>query len=365
MSDETTRRMISAYNQIAAPVMFLAGFFQSPPQNFHNSEEVEIDITRSEEDVAIVIQDLSTGYRMNSNDIYTNKSFKPPIFKEANAVNSFDLIKRQPGENPFQNPNFRANLISRIFNGLVKVESKIRRAIELQASQVLQTGIVTLTDENGTALYTLDYKPKATHFPTSGIDWGSAGDDKLGDLESLAAVIRADGLVDCDTLVFGSRALKRFLADTTVQAQLDNRRINIGEIGRPQLRGAGGTYHGDISIGAYTYAIWSYTGRYKHPQSGVSTSYIDQDKVIMLSSISTRLDATYGNIPHIGKLLGESKTNILPELPGRMINATGGMDLHTNAWLTTDGEQLFAGVGARPLMIPTAIDTYGCLDTTA
>jgi hypothetical protein len=28
-----------------------------------------------------------------------------------------------------------------------------------------------------------------------------------------------------------------------------------------------------------------------------------------------------------------------------------------------DGEQFFAGFGSRPLLIPTAIDTYGCLDT--
>ena len=167
MSGKVTKRMISAYVQMASPLMFLSGLFQSPAQNFHTSEEVEIDIVRSDEDVSIVIQDLSTGYRMNSDDIYTNKAFKPPIHKEAIPINSFDLIKRMPGENPFEAPDFRANVITRMFNGMVKVERKIRRAVELQASQVLQTGIVTLTDSNGTALYTLDYKPKATHFRRS------------------------------------------------------------------------------------------------------------------------------------------------------------------------------------------------------
>lgn len=245
---------------------------------------------------------------------------------------------------------------------MVKIEAKIRRAIELQASQVLQTGTVTLSDENGNALYTLDYKPKTTHFPTSGTTWGQAGDNKLGDLESLAAVIRADGLTDADMLIFGADALREFLADETVQAQLDNRRMNIGSIGRPETRGQGGTFHGEISIGAYTYQIWSYTGRYTHPQTGTSTAFIDPAKVVMLSSMG-RLDATFGAIPNIGKLLGVDQTNLLPELPGRVSNDAGGMDLHTNAWLTDDGEQLFAGMGARPLLIPTAIDTYGCLDT--
>ena len=64
MSGSTTKRMISAYIQMAAPVMFLSGLFRSPAENFHTTEEVEIDIIRSDEDVSIVVQDLSTGYRM-------------------------------------------------------------------------------------------------------------------------------------------------------------------------------------------------------------------------------------------------------------------------------------------------------------
>src|SRR6056297_1909079 len=166
MSGNTTRRMISAYFQEASPTAFFSGMFQTRPENFHSSEEVEIDIVRSEEDVSIVIQDLSTGYRMNSDDLYTNKGFKPPIHKEAIPLNAFDLIKRMPGENPFQSPDFRANVITKMFSGMRKIERKIRRSIELQASQVLQTGVVTLTDINGAALYTLDYAPKTAHFPT-------------------------------------------------------------------------------------------------------------------------------------------------------------------------------------------------------
>ena len=66
MSGSTTKRMLKAYMQMAQPTLFLSGLFQSPPENFHTSEEVEIDIVRSDEDISIVIQDLSTGYRMNS-----------------------------------------------------------------------------------------------------------------------------------------------------------------------------------------------------------------------------------------------------------------------------------------------------------
>jgi hypothetical protein len=354
--------MIRAYQQMAQPTMFLSGLFQSPPENFHTSEEVEIDIVRSDEDISIVVQDLSTGYRMNSEDLFTNKGFKPPIYKEAIPLNSFDLIKRMPGQDPFQSPDFRANVVLRMFNGMTKVERKIRRSVELQASQVLQTGVVTLSDSGGVALYTLDYKPKATHFPTSGTTWGQVGATIAADISALAEVVRNDGLADPDQLIMGVDAFEAFIADDDIQKRFDNRRIDLGTISPMEMRGNGGSFRGVVEIGNYRYDIWTYGGRFKDPQTGVKTQFIDPGKVVVRAS-SGRLDATFGAIPNIGALVGGQATQLLPELPGRISNVAGGMDLFTNAWLSADGEQLFGGIGARPLMIPTAIDTYGCLDT--
>jgi len=363
MSGSTTKRMLKAYMQMGTPTLFLSSFFQSPMENFHTSEEVEIDIERSDEDVAIAIQDLSTGYRMNSEDLYTNKGFKPPIYKEALPINSFDLIKRIPGQDPFQSPDFRANVMLRMFKGMVKVERKIRRSLELQASQVLQTGVVTLTDSAGLAVYDLDYKPKASHFPTSGVSWATAtGLQKTTDISDLAEEIRNDGLADPDQLIMGITAFENFISDPEIQKRFDVRRIDMGTIAGMDIKDNGGSFRGIVQIGNYSYDVWTYGGRYKDPATGIKTQYMDPSKIIVRAS-SGRMDATFGAIPNIGREVGAQPTNLLPELPGRFTNTEGGMDLFTNAWLTADGEQLFGGVGARPLMIPTAIDTYGCLDT--
>lgn len=363
MSGTTTRRMISAYFQEAAPVAFFSGMFTARPENFHATEEIEIDIVRSEEDVSIVIQDLSTGYRMNSEDIYTNKGFKPPIHKEAIPLNSHDLIKRMPGQNPFESPDFRANVITRMFNGMRKVERKIRRAIELQASQVLQTGVVTLTDSAGVALYTLNYAPKATHFPTAGVSWaGATLAQKLADIQSLCNVVRGDGLVKPDQLIFGETAWENLISTTGfLDVRFDSRRADLGTISPAASVGEGGIYHGTIEVGNYKLDVFTCDGRYKDPQTGASTQFMDPGKIVVRSS-GGRLDATFGAIPNIGALLGAGN-RLLPELPSRMTSAESRMDLFTNVWMSPDGEQLFGGVGARPLMIPTAIDTFGCLDT--
>lgn len=358
MSDTITRRMLKAYNQKAEPTMFLSGMFQSPAENFYNGQEVEIDIVRSDEEVAVVVTDLSTGYRMNTDDLYTNKSFVAPAFKEAFPINVWDLLKRTPGNNPFVDPNFQAEATVKAFNGFRKIEAKIRRAIELQASQILQTGVLTLVDTNGTALYELDFQPKITHFPTASVAWDDTNPDMAGDINALAEVIRNDGLQDPDELDMGVTAYETALADDNFRKRFVTDQPYQGRITPMERRGNGGTFRGVAEIGNYKYDIYTYAGRYNDIETGIKTQYLDPTKVIVRAS-GARLDKTFGAIPRIVP----PDSRVLKYLPGRMSNAAGGMDMFVNVWVTPDGEQLFGGLGSRPLLIPTAIDTYGCLDT--
>jgi len=350
--------MLAPYFQEASPTLFFSSMFKSPPRNFHDSESVEIDIVRSEEDVSIAIQDISAGYRNNTADLYTNKEFIPPVHKEAVTINANTLLQRVAGQDPFADTTTQARLIARILQALPKPERKIRRAMELQASQVLQLGVVTLSDSSGNAIYSIDYKPKATHLVDVSVDWGSSGDTPLQDIRALADVIRGDGLVDADQLIFGDTAFDAFINATDVQALFDNKAIDIGSI-KPEGRGNGATFQGTVKIGSYRFEMWTYQGRYKHPQTGVSTRFMNTDKVIVRAS-NGRLDASFGNIPKIVP----PDSRILPFLPDRIASPAGGIDLIPNAWIDQTGENLSVGVGARPLMIPTAIDTFGCLDTT-
>lgn len=357
MSTTATKRMIDAYIQQAPPTLFLSGKFASPARNFYNSENVELDIIRSEEDIAIVVTDLSTGYRMNQADLYTNKEFKAPILKEAITINANTLLQRVAGNDPFADVSFQAALTTRIMQGMRKPNEKILRTIELQASQILQLGVVTLTDSSGVALYTLDFQPKATHLPQTAVTWGTAGATVLADLENLCDVIREDGLAEADEAIFGANAWTKFSQDSAVQALLDNRRMILGGVA-PQSRGEGAKFMGTIEIGDCRLEMWIYSGRYKHPQTGTSTRFVHPDKVIVRASTG-RMDATFGAVPRIVP----PDARVAPFLPGRVSNRAGGMDLFPNAWIDQTGENLYAGVSSRPLLIPTAIDTYGCLNT--
>ena len=359
MSDATTIRMISAYNSASPVTMFLSSLFSAAPENFHTSKEVEIDIQREDEDIAVALMNVSQGYRMNEFDKYTNKRFAPPVLKEAFPVNAFDLLDRQAGENPFETVDFQANAMIRVMKGSRQVQKKILRAIELQAAQVLQTGKITLSDFDGNDVYEIDYKPKASHFPTVSTDWNAGGADPAGDIEALAEEIRNDGLEDPNQLIMGVDAFENFIKNDDIQKRFDNRRIDLGAI-TPMANGGtgGGNFRGVVEIGNYKYDVWTYGGRYIDPETGDKVQYIDPNNVIVRSATG-RLDATFGAIPRIV----QPEQRVLGLMPERINEANSIGDIFLNAWVSDDGENLFGGAGSRPLMIPTAIDTYGCLTT--
>lgn len=365
MSGSRTATLLPVYTEMSASVAsFFSGMFVVRPGNIHNGEEVEIDIARAGEDVAIVVNGPD-GYRMNADDLYTNKSFKPPVFKEAWTVNSWSLLKREAGDNPFSGAPIRAKLVNRIFRSAVKVEEKVRRSIEWQAAQVLQTGKITFSDEAGKVLYELDYQPKATHFPTAAVAWSDkVNSDPLADLNKLIQVVRKDGKRRPDMVIMGSNAIENFLGNDRVLKYYDNRRIDRGTIAPALLNGSdAGEYRGTVEVGAYKLDLWTYGDTYTDPQTKETKEYLDPDNVIVRASTG-RLDGTFGAVPNIGALFGaNTRERVLPELPGRLTDAGNGTDLHFNAWLDQSGENLFAGVASRPLMVPTAIDTFGCLKT--
>lgn len=356
MSAESTIHLIQAYVQEATPVPFLTTFFQSPPRNFHTSEKVAIDILRDDAEVAIVIQDLSAGTRENELTYYQNKGFTPPIFDESATITSYDQVQRGFGQSQYDDPDYAANATEQAFRIFRRLEMKIRRAIELMAAQVLQTGKVTLTDSASRPLYNLDFQPRSAHFPTVGANWGGGSDDPITDIGTLGDAVRRNGREVPNRLVFGKRAWRTFFAHASVRALLNSIRLNVGEI-RPEMRG-GASFKGRLTIDNYEYELWVYDGTYIDPVTRTVREYVDQDSVIMLSD-NTRLDLTFGAIPMIRR----PETAALQFLPPRISDSERRIDLTTNAWFSPDGKHLKVSAGTRPLTIPTAIDTFGCLKT--
>lgn len=356
MSNAVSKHMVSLYEQDRDPNLFLSGFFQSPEENFFTSEKVEFDIQRTGEDVAIPVRDASTGANIMTLDSFTNKEFTPPIYKDKFALNAYKLLERRAVENPFESADFMSKALKEALRGVRKLEAIYARSLELQAALVLTTGTTTLTDSAGASRFTIDFKPKTSHFPTAGTAWSDASPTIADNIISLSDQIREDGLADPDVMIMGSQSFELMVNDTDIKGRLDTRRLDIGSLmPMNDPMGRGGKYRGRLEFGDHSLDVWTYSGRYKHPQTGVSTRFIGDDKVVIMST-GGRLDAFFGGVPIFP---GEPALMGLPE----RIATPGNRDINLNSWVTKNREQLFVQASMRPLLVPTAIDTYGCLDT--
>ena len=350
---------MSMFIQMRSPTGFLQRLFTVKPGNIFNGETIILDIQRFGEDVAIVITKC-TGPNLNDIDEFTTKEFTPPSYGEAFALDACELLKRTPGVDPYTAAytEYAGQMVAHMMRGFMKIDEKIIRAIELQASQILQTGKLTLTDNDGDTRFELDFKPKATHFTGVTTTWATvATADPLGDLLRMANIVSADGQVDVDRAIFGEQALKNFLESDKVKSALDNRRMTLGEVA-PEMRNSGATFFGHVWAGTYRIEMWAYPRTFKDPVTGAATKYIADDNVIVMSS-NTRLDRVSAGIP----LLVQPDPRVAGLIPGRLSSAEEGFDVTPNVYASLNGKQIMGELETRTLLVPVQIDGYGVLDT--
>jgi hypothetical protein len=122
--------------------MFLTSFFVTKPRTIVESDFIEFDILRGDEDIAPVLTDISTGANISAADVFTNKRIKPPAFREAEPFNVYDLLMRQAGSTEYDQPGAdkMAVLMGKVNTAWRRLTDRIKRTIELQAAQILQTG---------------------------------------------------------------------------------------------------------------------------------------------------------------------------------------------------------------------------------
>jgi hypothetical protein len=339
---------------------FLTAFFRVTPESFTDSDKAEIDVVRSGEEIAPVLRNPATGAVTVVEDEFTNKTIPFPWFSLETPVNIIQLMTREPGETAYltERVNWLGRLASKLVSAFGKHTRMIRRSIELQAAQVLQTGTINLTDEDGKTAWTLDLKPKATHFTTAAVDWGADGSDPEGDIAALADVIRDDGQADVRNLIFDDAALRAFLADEKVQRDLKVDGYRLGALD-PRIADKGAKYYGYIHIGSDLFDLWVYRAKYNPFGSTEYKSFLEPNTVLFLPALED-LDfrRLFGGIPQV------RPDRIFDEIFGAdKITIDGEYDFKPRVRWDDKGETYYGAVKSRPLCFPASIDRFGRLTT--
>jgi hypothetical protein len=356
MSQASTIQLVRLYTETGPTPSYLTRQFQSPRQNYFSSKEVEIHVQRMGRPIAVTVKSLADDGTVNTLGQWTKKTFEPPIYKEITRIEAWEGLSQQPGQTPYGSVDFQANAYGVIRPTMAAMQQKILRSIELQAAQVLQTGTLTLPDESGAAAFTLDFSMKSTHKPTTGTSWAGSA-DPIGDVAALCRVIESDSGKRPRRATFGPTSWNYFLADATVALALNWRRANFANLSSTYDPATGGTYMGMFDFDGYDLECVVYDETYEN-YAGASTRYLAADKVL-ISCGPENLDLAYGYCPTFS---APGAVN-LGLLPSRYGNPAAGTDMFMSAWVESGGDALVARVAARPLTIPTGIDTFGCLDT--
>lgn len=344
-----TQTLIRRFSDDRQPKQGLSAFF---PTFTTSTKLLSIEIERNRQKVAVDVQRCTDPVR-NIFSRSTEKIFQPPYYNEM-----FDFTACQRYEETFGQNNMPTKVDARLLlsdanSYLMALKNKILRAIELQRSQVLQSGIVKL--KNGDSI---DYKRKAESMKvlTGTAQWSNPDSNPMADVGVGMTFIREKGLSGGSSInaIFGSNALANFMSNKLVKEQADFRKINRIEIGMPQFNEVSGmVYHGQFATGDYAVNIWTYNETYEDPITNETKPYIDADNVVMVS------DDFVGNTAFAGvpAILGDN-------VSGQYIGPVEGefyiRDVIDQIKMSWD----FI-ISSAPLVVPVSIDRIYTLKTVA
>jgi hypothetical protein len=330
--------------------------FRAKPQLLL-AEKFDVHVRRSGRKIAVPVMTVDANGRENTFSSFSESSFKPAVYKENITIKAGDLWNQQFGSTVYDQAQYRIVQQRAVEIALSEVTSTIRRGVELQAAQALASGTLSLLAEDGSTRLSLSFSPKSSHFVTAGTSWATST-TKIADLAAVQEQIRVDGKRTVKHLIFGRRAWSDFTSDTTVRAYLDTRRDNRGSVERPSIRSEDASWHGYFPLDHNEVNLWTYAASYEHPQTGADTKYINDDHILMLPE-QTEFDLVFGAIPRIegsipGGVGGYNTGAVLPQ---------SGIGFDSIQWMAPDRSAITVQIGVRALVIPTAIDTYGRLQT--
>lgn len=274
-----TSKVIAVFKERPQVFSFLRSFF---PTEESTERYISVDVQRGLEKVAVDVIRGSEG-NFNKFSLANQKKFDPPFYREWLNVTETDLYNRMLGNGDVDSFVFSA-FIENVVDRVGKLQDKIERAYELQCSQALQTGIVTMqTGDN------IDYKRQGSSKVdlSSSAPWTTGTNDPIAALQTGLDFLRSEGKSQgvLANGIFGAKAWNALLSNAKFSARADVKSFDLANVAAPQRNAVGGTMLGLITVGSQQVMAWGYNEGYENA-SDTFTKYIADENVILLPEIS-------------------------------------------------------------------------------
>lgn len=286
---------IRTFSEMITVPSFLRTFF---PTRTYRTLTVQLEVRRGTEKIAV---DVIRGERGNRNTFsnWTGKEYLPPYYKEFTDATQLDHYDRVLGQLADGTAINQAGMLARsIAEKNMELRNKIERAKELQCSQVLETGVVTMVNGDN-----IDFKRKAASMvdlgPNGGY-WSDTAATVENQLKAGAEFIRQKGKNGTPefNLVMSGDAYLYLKATNFFIKYADHRNVVLIDIKMPQTQAFGASYHGTITAGAYKFHIWTYDEGYENDQD-VFTKYFPSTKAFIVPVKGTDFEMSHGAVPSV------------------------------------------------------------------
>jgi hypothetical protein len=343
---------------------------------------VDIDIIRGNEKIAALVprgtisRDLGTGQKNLNVQKRSSFSRRFPLAEEEGDISADQLEFRVAGEGSNEN---RSRLQRMRSLALDLNEEAVRRLIRMDEYLCTQSilegkmpAIIGTTDPD--LLY--DFRRKSTHITALTTSWNSGSADIMGDIDAACELIRADGHVNPDMAVFGSKVMQSFLEDDGIKALADNRRIELIQVSMqnpvppkfaPFIEG-GFQARGRLRTAA-GFELWIFTSTDVYTDSaGDPAKYMPEDQALFCYS-GARCDRYFGPpevLPMIpmrrelyNQLFGFNMDN--PPMPANIKNAGSAIvsaGFYFDAYAPDNWKSVTCRVQHAPIFATTMTDAF-------
>lgn len=345
-----TQALVDTFSDAVDVKDGFAAFF---PTKTTTSKNISIEVQRNGKPIAVDVLRCTDPIR-NTFDKSTEKIFTPPYFHEMFDFTSCDAYDVTFGRGVGPDGMAMADLFNSANDKLMALKNKIKRAIQLQYSQVLQTGIVTLNSGDN-----IDFKRKAESMVVKTVaaeKWTApTTSDPITDLKAGCEFLRSVGKSGSSTInaIMGSAAFTNFKTSTKVQNEADLRNINRIDLGMPQFDNVSGlVFQGQVGAGDFIVNLWTYNETYEDA-AGVEQRFLGTNNVVLLPddfrgvTAFAGLPAVMGD-PISGQFIGIQEAEFL------MYDV---IDQIKRSWNFM--------VDSAPLVVPVSIDRIYTLQTTS
>lgn len=307
----------------------------------YGTKNVNFDIVEGDRKVAPYVNPKRGG-KVIPNKGYRTETYTAPLVAPEKITEADEMLDRMPGEQLTSDMTPAERAIRKIKADLIELEETITRREEVQCSEALFTGKITIKGYGVDDEVDFGFTNKETL--TSGKKWTASGSDPIGDLRRWKRAIHKEGHVNADICIMSESAAAAFINNEAVQKLLDIKNYSIAKINPMQID-TGVTYIGTISalgMSIYTYDEY-YTDDWTEEGKETLKPYVP-DGVVGLFSSKAQYSMIYGAISDFNPKTQDPQTH-----RGRR---------YGESYLSDNNKVRTLVLSSRPLAIPHNIKSW-------